>query len=59
MSNVKRYTDIELEQLEFEIQESIEYLQTTLDDEVECISIENLETILTKFFHRTISLTLY
>jgi hypothetical protein len=58
MNNVKRYTDIELEKLEFQIQENIEYLQTTLDDEVECISIENLEIILTKFFHRKISLTL-
>jgi hypothetical protein len=58
MNNVKRYTDIELEKLEFQIQENIEYLQTTLDNEVECISIENLETILTKFLGRTINLSL-
>ena len=38
--------------------EQIEFLQTTNGDEIECISIENLESILTKFFHRKISLSL-
>ena len=50
--------DDELERLEEEIKENIEWLSTTEDDEVECISVENLESILTKFFHRKISLTL-
>ena len=53
-----RATDDELERLEEEIKENIEWLSTTEDDEVECISVENLESILTKFFHRKISLTL-
>ncbi|MCI4437673.1 MAG: hypothetical protein JHC33_12775 [Ignisphaera sp.] len=50
--------DESLELLEEEIKENIEWLSTTEDDEVECIGIENLEGILTKFFHRKISLTL-
>jgi len=53
-----RCTDNELEILEKEIQENIEWLSTTENDEVECIGIENLEAILTKFFNRKISLTL-
>ena len=53
-----RVTDNELEILEEEIKENIEWLSTTEDDEVECIGIENLEGILTRFFHRKISLTL-
>lgn len=50
--------DDELERLEEEIKENIEWLSTTEDDEVECIGIENLEAILTRFFNRTITLTL-
>lgn len=53
-----RTTDDELERLEEEIKENIEWLSTTEDDEVECIGIENLEAILTRFFHRKITLTL-
>lgn len=53
-----RATDDELELLEEEIKENIEWLSTTEDDEVECIGIENLEAILTRFFHRKISITL-
>tara|TARA_R110000868_G_scaffold379683_1_gene645595 strand:+ start:837 stop:1004 length:168 start_codon:yes stop_codon:yes gene_type:complete len=53
-----RTTDDELERLEEEIKENIEWLSTTEDDEVECIGIENLEGILTRFFHRKVSLTL-
>lgn len=53
-----RTTDDELEKLEEEIKENIEWLSTTDDDEVECIGIENLEAILTRFFHRKITLTL-
>ena len=53
-----RTTDDELERLEEEIKENIEWLSTTQYDEVECIGIENLEAILTRFFHRKISLTL-
>lgn len=46
----------ELEILEEEIKENIEWLSTTEDDEVECIGIENLEAILTRFFNKTINL---
>ena len=40
------------------IQENIEWLQTTEEDEVECISIENLEGILSKYFEKPIKLTI-
>jgi hypothetical protein len=53
-----RVTDNELEMLEEEIKENIEWLSTTEDDEVECIGIENLEVILTRFFNKKISLTI-
>ena len=52
--------DDELERLEEEIKENIEWLSFTENGEtletVECISIENLESILTRFFNRTITL---
>ena len=50
--------DDELERLEEEIKENIEWLSTFDDYDVECISIENLEGILTKFFKRKIKLSL-
>ena len=54
-----RATDDELEKLEEEIKENIEWLETMdFSLEVECISIENLESILTKFFNRKISLSI-
>jgi hypothetical protein len=47
-------TDLEipekLETLVKEIQENIEFLETTEQDTIECIGIENLEGILGKFF---------
>jgi hypothetical protein len=49
--------DEQLELLEEEIKENIEWLSTIDDDDIECIGIENLEAILTRFFHRTITLT--
>jgi len=52
-----RATDDELEILEEQIKENIEWLMAGRD-EIECISVENLEGILTKFFHRKISLSL-
>lgn len=39
-----------LEELAYEIQQEIEFLETTEGDTVECIGIENLEGILGKFF---------
>lgn len=39
-----------------EIQQNREWLQTTENDEVECISIENLEGILTRYFNETIKI---
>ena len=57
-----RFSVNELEILEEEIRENIEWLSTTENGEtlgtVECIGIENLEAILTRFFHRNVSLTL-
>jgi hypothetical protein len=52
-----RATDDELEILEEQIKENIEWLMAGRN-EIECISVENLESILTKFFHRKISLSL-
>ncbi len=51
-----RVTDDELEILEEEIKENIEWLETNELDQIECIGIENLEGILTRFFNRTITL---
>lgn len=38
------------------IQDEVEYLSTTEGDEVECISIENLEGILSVYFNKPIKL---
>lgn len=46
-----------MKQLVDEIKENIEWLQTTQGDEIECISIENLEVVLSKHFGKTIKLT--
>lgn len=48
--------EYELMSLGDEIKENTEWLQTTDNDEIECISIENLETILSRFFGTTIIL---
>jgi hypothetical protein len=58
MSDFITIEDKYLEILEKTIIEQVEFLQTTNGDEVECISIENLESILTNFFNRKISLSL-
>lgn len=49
--------DDQLERLEEEIKENIEWLMAGRN-EIECIGIENLEGILTRFFGRKISLSL-
>lgn len=51
-------TDDQLKILKQEIQDNIEWLSTTEDDEVECIGVENLEVILSRFLKRKIKLTL-
>ena len=51
------YLDVDIENLTKEIQDSIEWLATTEGDEVECIGIENLEGILTRFLNTSIKLT--
>lgn len=38
------------------IKENIEWLETTEEESVECISIENLEGILTRYFNETIKI---
>lgn len=40
-----------------EIQSEVEWLETSEGDEVECISIENLEGILSRFLNTPIKLT--
>ena len=39
-----------LEELVYEIQQETEWLETTEGDSIECIGIENLEGILSRFF---------
>jgi hypothetical protein len=39
------------------IQSETEFLETTEGDEIECIGIENLEGILSKYFNKEIKLT--
>lgn len=46
----------ELESLEEQIKENTEWLSASNDYDVECISIENLEGILTRFFNKKITL---
>jgi len=41
---------VALEELMYEIQQEIEYLETTEGDSIECIGVENLEGILSRFF---------
>ena len=41
---------VAVEDLVYEIQQEIEYLETTEGDSIECIGIENLEGILSRFF---------
>jgi hypothetical protein len=57
---MRDYDDFEEEEkldlLEEQIKENVEWLSTTYNDEAECISIENLEGILSKFFNRKMDL---
>ena len=41
---------VAVEELTYEIQQEVEWLETTEGDSIECIGIENLEGILSKFF---------
>ena len=47
-----------IEELIDKIQNYIEWMETSEGDEIECISVENLEAILSKFLSRKIKLTL-
>lgn len=53
---MKTFNDDDLEILEENILEEIEYLEHTEGYSIEYISIENLEGILTEFFSRKITL---
>jgi phosphopantetheine adenylyltransferase len=57
---MRDYDDFEdeekLDLLEEQIKENVEWLYTTDNDEIECISVENLEGILSKFFGRKMDL---
>lgn len=46
-----------IDQLINAIKLDTEWLETTEGDEIECIGIENLEGILSKYFNKTIKLT--
>lgn len=41
---------VAIEELTYEIQQEVEWLETTEGDSIECIGIENLEGILSRFF---------
>jgi len=49
-------TESNIKLLEKEINNNTEWLYTTQDDEVECIGIENLEGILSRFFNIKVKL---
>jgi hypothetical protein len=57
---MRDYNDLEEEEkldlLEEQIKENVEWLLTTYNDEAECITIENLEGILSRFFNRKMDL---
>ena len=40
-----------------EIQDNVEWFETTEEDDLECIGIENLESILSRYLGVTIKLT--
>lgn len=40
-----------------DIQDNVEWLETTEGDEVECISIENLQALLSSYFGENIKLS--
>jgi len=46
-----------LHDLKEAIRSEIEFLETTEGDEVECIGVENLEGILSKYFNKEVKLT--
>ena len=48
---------VAVEELTYEIQQEIEWLETTEGDSIECIGIENLEGILSQFFGIKIKLS--
>jgi hypothetical protein len=48
---------VAVEELTYEIQQEIEWLETTEGDSIECIGIENLEGILSSFFGIKIKLS--
>ena len=48
---------VALEELTYEIQQEVEWLETTEGDSIECIGIENLEGILSQFFGIKIKLS--
>jgi len=50
------FNEDDLDILEEGIMEQVEYLEHTEGYSIECISIENLEGILTEFFSRKITL---
>ena len=47
-----------IQELIEKIQDNIEWMETIEGDDVECISVENLEAILSKFLSKEIKLTL-
>jgi hypothetical protein len=56
MATIIEVTDDNLYFLEETIKENVEWLYTSEDDEIECIGVENLEVILSKFLGKQVIL---
>lgn len=55
--SIKKLNSMSTKELIDRIQEEREWLSTTEGDDVECISMENLEYILSEYFRKPIKLT--
>ena len=44
--------------LEYDIKNNIEWLYTTTEDEIQCIGVENLESILRQYINEDLSISL-
>ena len=54
--SIKKLNNMSTKELIDRIQEDREWLSTTTGDEIECISMENLEYILSEYFRKPIKL---
>ena len=55
--SIKKLNNMSIKELINEIQSEIEWFETTEGDDLECIGIENLEGILSRYLGTTIKLS--